>query len=81
MAELLVVDTGQQAINFAPATVADEIEQNVRMIISTPKGTVALDRDFGIDYDLVDQPTPGPRRFWTWKSCARLENTSPAPRW
>jgi len=44
------------AIDFAPATVVDEILQNVRTIISTPRGTVALHRDFGVDFGAVDAP-------------------------
>ena len=36
-------------INFAPATIAEEVMQNVRMIISTVKYSVPMDREFGID--------------------------------
>lgn len=43
-------------INFAPATEAEEILQNVRCILSTTKFSVPLDRDFGIDADMVDMP-------------------------
>lgn len=43
-------------INFAPKTVIDEVIQNVRCIIATPKGSVPLDRGFGLDYDGVDTP-------------------------
>lgn len=43
-------------VNFAPATVTEEILQNVRTIISTQKGTVPFDRDFGLDWGFVDKP-------------------------
>lgn len=43
-------------INFAPATTLEEIAQNVRMIITTAKGTVPLDREFGIDAKALDRP-------------------------
>ena len=43
-------------INFAPATVAEEVLQNVRMIISTVKYSVPMDRAFGIDGAVVDRP-------------------------
>ena len=33
-----------------------EVLQNVRTIISTRKGTVPLDRDFGISFDFLDTP-------------------------
>ena len=35
----------------------DEIIQNVKVIVNTPKGTVPLDRDFGVDWSIVDTPT------------------------
>lgn len=44
------------AINFAP-TPAEEIVQNVRTILTTLKGTVPLNRGFGIDPNLIDEPT------------------------
>ena len=43
-------------INFAPATIAEEVLQNVRMIISTVKYSVPMDREFGIDGTVVDRP-------------------------
>ena len=45
-------------IDFAPQTVVAEVLQNVRCIISTSKGTVPLDRAFGIDFDGIDTPMP-----------------------
>lgn len=43
-------------INFAPATLAEEVMQNVRMIISTVKYSVPMDREFGIDGAVIDRP-------------------------
>lgn len=43
-------------INLMPATEAEEIIQNVQMILSTQKFTVPLDRGFGIDGKFVDEP-------------------------
>lgn len=45
-------------IDFAPQTVIAEVLQNVRCIIATFKGTVPLDRAFGIDFDGIDTPMP-----------------------
>ncbi len=45
-------------INIAPETVTEEIIQNIQIILSTAKGTVPLDRDFGIDWTMLDEPTP-----------------------
>lgn len=43
------------------ATGVAEIVQNVKTILSTVKGTVPLDRAFGIEPDFVDEPTPAAR--------------------
>lgn len=45
-------------VNFAPTSEAEEILQNVRTIISTPKFSVPLDREFGIDCSVLDRPMP-----------------------
>lgn len=42
-------------INFGAIGI-NEILQNVSMIISTTKGSVPLDRNFGIDSSLLDLP-------------------------
>ena len=36
----------------------EEIAQNIHLILSTPKGSVPLDRNFGINWDLIDKPFP-----------------------
>lgn len=43
-------------LNLATATLAEEVLQNVRMIISTVKYSVPMDREFGIDGAVVDRP-------------------------
>ena len=35
-----------------------EILQNVRIILTTPVGSVPLDRDFGVSWMFIGQPTP-----------------------
>ncbi len=42
--------------DISPQTTTAEILQNVQTIISTVKGTVPLDRGFGIDGAVVDLP-------------------------
>lgn len=49
------VTGGKQTVNWSAIGVA-EILQNVAMIISTPKFTVPLRRDWFIDYSLLDKP-------------------------
>lgn len=48
----------QSAIDFAPASTVTEVLQNIRTILSTLKGTIPLDREFGLDPDIIDLPTP-----------------------
>lgn len=43
-------------LNLAPATLAEEVLQNVRMLISTVKYSVPMDREFGIDGAVIDRP-------------------------
>ncbi|WMI72138.1 GPW/gp25 family protein [Aminobacterium sp. MB27-C1] len=45
-------------VNFSPKSEVEEILQNVKTILFTVRGSVPLDRDFGISADLVDSPTP-----------------------
>jgi phage baseplate assembly protein W len=37
-------------------TGVSEVMQNVRTILTTRRGTVPLDRDFGISFDFLDSP-------------------------
>lgn len=43
-------------INLAPETTAEEVLQNVAVIISTPKFSVPLDRGLGMPQRFVDKP-------------------------
>lgn len=45
-----------EGIDFTPNTKKAEIIQNVRTIVTTAKGSVPLDRDFGIDTSIIDLP-------------------------
>jgi len=52
------LDTSQPWSHKLGLEGVEEILQNVRVILDTPKGTLPLDRNFGIDWSLVDLPTP-----------------------
>ena len=43
-------------IKLMPKTEVEEVMQNVYTIITTARGSVALDRDFGIDTSFLDAP-------------------------
>lgn len=45
-----------QGIDFAPASKAAEILQNLRTIITTAKYSVPLERDFGFNAEMLDNP-------------------------
>ena len=45
-------------INLAPETREEEVLQNLSILLSTPKFTVPLDRDFGFSQRFVDKPLP-----------------------
>lgn len=51
------------AINFAPGSLEEEVAQNVRCILSTRRGSVPLDRNFGLDPDYIDRPQPLARQM------------------
>lgn len=44
-------------VNFQPGTELEEILQNVSMVLTTRKGSVPMDRAFGIDGDILDLPS------------------------
>ena len=43
-------------IELMPQTTVEEVMQNVRMIVGVRKGTVPIDREFGLDATVVDKP-------------------------
>jgi len=43
-------------VNFAPNTIAEELDQNIKCIIETITGSVPLARSFGVDQTDVDAP-------------------------
>ena len=55
MAYSFTVDESPK-ISLAPATLIEEIAQNVSMIVTTVKNTVPLFRDFGVSAMFLDKP-------------------------
>jgi phage baseplate assembly protein W len=43
-------------VDFAPRSEVEEVLQNIRTILSTRKGSVPLDRDFGVSWAHIDKP-------------------------
>lgn len=51
------ITTGSLAsISFGPKSELEEVLQNVRCILSTPRFSVPLDREFGINASYLDKP-------------------------
>lgn len=47
-----------EKVNFAPATVAEEVLQNCRTILGTILGSVPMERSIGTTWDYVGKPIP-----------------------
>ncbi|MFB4326002.1 lysozyme [Priestia sp. BR_2] len=58
MSEYIVDMTKPTKINFRPATLVEEIGQNIRTIVTTPSGSAPFARSIGLDYEMVDEPLP-----------------------
>lgn len=54
-----------------------EILQNVRTILATRKGSVPLDRDFGISWDNVDQSLPAAKMLMRSEVIDAIERYEP----
>ena len=52
----MIVQVRDEPIELMPATTVEEVMQNVRMIVGVRKGTVPIDREFGLDATVVDKP-------------------------
>lgn len=52
----IVIENYEASINLFPQSEIEEVVQNVRMIIASPKFSVPLDRAFGTSHGQVDKP-------------------------
>lgn len=64
-------------INFRPETVLEEIFQNVNTIVSTGLYSVPLFREFGVDGDFIDDPTPVAKARYTSEIIEKVEFFEP----
>ncbi|MBQ9564305.1 MAG: GPW/gp25 family protein [Synergistaceae bacterium] len=63
-------------INFG-ATGVEEVLQNVQTFLCTHRGSVVLDREFGIDGSVVDRPIPKARAIITSDILRNLSRYEP----
>jgi hypothetical protein len=53
------------------------IGQNVQTILATMRGTLFLDRTFGVDGNMIDLPQPVARQRWVSDVIAQIEKQEP----
>ena len=64
-------------INLAPASLIEEILQNLSMILQTTKNTAPLDRDFGLSGAYIDKPAPVAETLLVSEMYAAVEKYEP----
>lgn len=77
---ILGINPNESEIEIGPENEFKEVLQNVAMIWSTPKGTVPLDRDFGLDWSIVDQPLPKAKALLISDGIAQTRKYEPRAR-
>lgn len=76
----MTLDMRSPASLVIGATGAEEIIQNVRTILSTVRGTVPLDRDFGVSATMLDRPLPEAMAVLTSEYVREVERREPRVR-
>lgn len=75
--EIDITATLSKEINFAPQSKYEEILQNVRTILTTALFSVPLYRNFGINFDMLDEPIPIAQYKLTAKIITAVEKYEP----
>lgn len=75
--QLFEVMAQKSGVDFAPANVYEEVLQNIRTILATPRFSVALDRGFGIEAALLDAPLAAAQARLTAEIIAALQTYEP----
>ncbi len=75
MLEIMAKDTND--FSWQPETEVEEIIQNVRTILTTRRGSVPLDRSFGIDTALIDLPVTAIKGRLTTEIIEAVERLEP----
>lgn len=71
------ISSTPQAVDFDPVDELTEIMQNVRTILNTPQFSVPLDRDFGTDASILDNPIPVARAKYSSLVITAIETYEP----
>lgn len=60
-----VSPSNKRKIQFNVTDPVESVLQNIAVILSTPKGSVPMYRDFGISVDILDRPIPVAKAMMT----------------
>ena len=77
MPQIFEVDMRRKQGIRIGATGLDGLEQEIRLLLSTRKGSVPLDRDFGLTWDYVDLPMPEAMSYMISEIASQLEKYVP----
>lgn len=72
-----IIAANTNEITFAPRSIEEEVIQNIRTILTTRRGSVPLDRDFGLDTSIIDQPVNRIRALLTTDIIETVERYEP----
>ena len=73
----LTVDTTQPVAVEVGATGIRQLAQEIRTVLATRKGSVPLDRDFGVSWDLIDRSMPAAKQLIIAEVARQLEKYVP----
>lgn len=72
-----IVVTTNGSVDLSPTNELLEIRQNVATILKTIKGSVPLDRDFGVDFSPLDSPDNQSMMLWKLAAIDAIERDEP----
>ncbi|MCI9364912.1 hypothetical protein D7Y09_15770 [bacterium 1XD42-1] len=67
----------QRFLKFNVTDPVESVLQNIAVILSTPKGSVPMYRDFGISVDILDRPIPVAKAMMTADIKEAIEQWEP----
>ena len=72
-----VSPSNKRKIQFNVTEPVESVLQNIAVILSTPKGSVPMYRDFGISVDILDRPIPVAKAMMTADIKEAIERWEP----
>ena len=72
-----VLPSNKRKIKFNVTDPVESVLQNIAVILSTPKGSVPMYRDFGISVDILDRPIPVAKAMMTADIKEAIERWEP----